>query len=288
MLVKAIPFPNFDPVAVSLGPIFGYGPIDIKWYGLAYVAGLVLGWLYIRRLLATNRLWRNDTPPFEPARTDDLLLYMTVGVVLGGRLGYVLFYEPATYLADPVKILMIHKGGMAFHGALVGTILAIWLFSRNHRVNFWSASDLCAAAVPLGLFFGRIANFINGELFGRVTDVPWGMVFPHAKEFHAAVEPALRHPSQLYQAAMEGLILFIVLRVLTHHRDALKTPGVVGGAFIAGYGIARIIGEFFREPHAGHFLNVGPFTAGQFYSLPMVLGGLFLIWRARRAAVATA
>jgi phosphatidylglycerol:prolipoprotein diacylglycerol transferase len=288
MLVKAIPFPNFDPVAVSIGPIFGYGPIDIKWYGLAYVAGLVLGWLYIRKLVATDRLWRNDKPPFIPDKVDDLLLYMTAGVVLGGRLGYVLLYQPETYLANPIEILMINKGGMAFHGALVGTIAAIWLFARNQGVNMWSTGDLCAAAVPIGLFFGRIANFINGELFGRASDAPWAMVFPDAWKLHAAVEPQTRHPSQLYEAALEGIVLFLILRFLTHHRDALKMPGIVGGVFLAGYGAARIIAEFFREPHAGHWLNVGPFTAGQFYSLPMVLIGLALIWRARRAVLTPA
>lgn len=284
MTVLAIPYPNFDPVAISIGPVFGYGPIDIKWYGLAYVAGLVLGWLYIRRLLATPRLWRADTPPFAVSKVDDLLLYMTAGVILGGRLGYVLLYQPETYFADPIQILMVNRGGMAFHGALVGTIVAIWLFARNHAVNLWSTGDLCAAAVPIGLFFGRLANFINGELFGRVSDVPWAMVFPDAYKLHAAVEPATRHPSQLYEAAMEGLILFLVLRVFTHYRDALKTPGIVGGVFLAGYGVARIIAEFFREPHAGHALNIGPFTAGQMYSLPMVVIGLYLIWRARTAA----
>lgn len=283
MLALAISFPQFDPVAISFGPFFGLGPIDIKWYGLAYVAGLILGWLYIRKLLATPRLWRNETPPFDVAKVDDLLLYMTAGVILGGRLGYVLFYEPGTYFADPVSILMINKGGMAFHGALLGTIAAIWLFSRNQGVNLWSTGDLCAAAVPIGLFFGRIANFINGELFGRVSDVPWAMVFPDAWKLHAAVEPATRHPSQLYEAAMEGLILFLVLRVLTHSRGALKTPGIVGGVFLAGYGTARIIAELFREPHAGHFLNIGPFTAGQMYSIPMVIVGALLIMRALRA-----
>ena len=208
---------------------------------------------------------------------------MTAGVILGGRLGYVLLYEPGTYFADPVSILMINKGGMAFHGALLGTIAAIWLFARNQGVNLWSTGDLCAAAVPIGLFFGRIANFINGELFGRASDVPWAMVFPDAWKLHAAVEPQTRHPSQLYEAAMEGLILFLVLRVLTQHRDALKTPGIVGGVFLAGYGIARIIAEFFREPHAAHALNIGPVTAGQMYSIPMVIVGVLLVMRAVRA-----
>lgn len=284
MSVLAIAYPNFDPVAVSIGPVFGYGPLDIKWYGLAYVAGLILGWAYIRRLLSTPRLWQSDTPPFAVTKVDDLLLYMTAGVILGGRLGYVLLYQPETYFADPLQILMVHRGGMAFHGALIGTVAAIWLFSRNNGVNLLSTGDLCSTAVPIGLFFGRLANFINGELFGRVSDVPWAMVFPDAYKLHAAVEPATRHPSQLYESAMEGLILFLVLRFLTHHRDALKTPGIVSGVFLAGYGTARIIGEFFREPNAGHALNLGPFTAGQFYSVPMVIIGVYLVWRAQKTA----
>lgn len=286
MLPLAISYPHFDPVAISIGPVFGYGPIDIKWYGLAYAAGLILGWLYIRRLLSTPRLWAGDKAPMPVVKVDDLLLYMTAGVVIGGRLGYVLLYQPGTYLADPLEILAIHRGGMSFHGALVGTIGAIWLFARNHGVSFWSTSDVCTASVPIGLFFGRIANFINGELFGRVSDVPWSMVFPDAVKLHSAVEPATRHPSQLYEAALEGLVLFFLLRYLTYHRDALKTPGLIAGVFLAGYGIARIVGEVFREPHAGHVLNVGPLTAGMIYSLPMVLLGGYVIWRSRRAALA--
>lgn len=286
MVVFEIPYPHFDPVAVSIGPLFGYGPIDIKWYGLAYVAGLILGWVYIRHLLATVRLWRDGQPPFAVSKVDDLLLYMTAGVVLGGRLGYVLLYQPDTYFANPIEILMVNRGGMAFHGALIGTIVAIWLFARNNNVNLLSTGDLCAAAVPIGLFFGRLANFINGELFGRVSDVPWAMVFPDAWKLHGAVEPATRHPSQLYEAALEGLTLFLILRFLTHHRDALKSPGLVSGVFLAGYGVARIVGEFFREPHALHLLNVGPFTAGQMYSVPMVVIGLWLIWRTQRPSVA--
>lgn len=286
MTVLAIPFPQFDPVAISLGPLFGIGPIDVKWYGLAYVAGLVLGWFYIRHLVKTGSLWRNNEPPFPVAKVDDLLLYMTAGVILGGRLGYILLYQPGTYLANPLEILMINKGGMAFHGALVGTALAIWIFARQHKVSVLSTGDLCAAAVPIGLFFGRIANFINGELFGRQSDVPWAMVFPNAALYHPAVEPATRHPSQLYEAALEGLLLFLVLRYLTHHRDALKEPGIVAGVFLAGYGVARIIGEFFREPHAVHLMNIGPFTAGQVYCVPMVLAGAYLLYRSRRPAAA--
>jgi len=274
MNALAIPFPNFDPVAFALGPI------SIKWYGLAYLFGLLIGWAYIRRLLSQPRLWANNAPPFGVAKVDDLLLYMTLGVVLGGRLGYVILYEPETYLASPLDIFAVWKGGMSFHGALVGCGLAIWLFARNGQVSFLSSLDLCTASVPLGLVFGRLANFINGELFGRVTDVPWAMVFPHAKLLYPAVEPAPRHPSQLYEAALEGVVLFLVLRLLTHRFGALKQPGVISGAFLVGYALARSTAEFFREPH----FMVGPLTAGQIYSLPMLLLGLFFIWRARQQA----
>jgi phosphatidylglycerol:prolipoprotein diacylglycerol transferase len=276
MTLYAIAFPNFDPVAISIGPL------AIKWYGLSYLAGLILGWAYIRRLLATPRLWRDNTPPFAVTKVDDLLLYITLGVVLGGRLGYVLLYEPGAYLAAPLDVLAVWKGGMSFHGAFVGCALAIWLFARRQGVSMFSTTDLCTAAVPIGLFFGRLANFINGELFGRVTDVPWAMVFPHAAALYPNVEPATRHPSQLYEAALEGLALFLVLRLLTHAFGALKSPGLVTGTFLTGYALARSFAEAFREPHAVHLFNVGPFTAGQVYSLPMLAVGLYLIWRARR------
>ncbi|HYD15889.1 MAG TPA: prolipoprotein diacylglyceryl transferase [Hyphomicrobium sp.] len=278
MIAFAIPFPDFDPVAISF---WGF---SIKWYGLAYLVGLVLGWAYIRRLLQQPNLWRNNTPPFSVAKVDDLLLYITLGVVLGGRLGYVFLYEPSAYLAAPLDILAVWKGGMSFHGAFIGSTLAIWLFAINNRVSTLSTGDLVTASVPIGLFFGRLANFINGELFGRVTDVPWAMVFPHAKALYPEVEPATRHPSQLYEAALEGLVLFLVLRLLTHKFEALKSPGLVAGTFLTGYALARSFSEIFREPHAVHFFNIGPFTAGQVYCLPMLLGGLYLIWRARQEA----
>ncbi len=270
-----IPFPGIDPVALQIGPV------AIKWYGLAYLAGLLLGWLYIRRLLEEPKLWAGDRPPFEPAKVDDLLLYITAGVVLGGRLGFVLFYEPSYYLANPQDIIAVWKGGMSFHGALVGCGVAIWLFGRRNDVSAWSTMDLCTAAVPIGLFFGRIANFINGELFGRATTMPWGMVFPEASLHYPAVEPTPRHPSQLYEAALEGLILFLVLRLLTHRYGALKRPGTVTGAFLIGYALARSIAELFREPHFAHAFNVGPHTAGIVYSIPMLLAGMFVVYLAR-------
>jgi phosphatidylglycerol:prolipoprotein diacylglycerol transferase len=274
MSLLAIPFPQIDPVA------FEIGPFAVKWYGLAYMAGLLLGWLYIRRLLNEPALWPQGCAPFPPAKVDDLLLYMTLGVLLGGRLGFVLLYEPSYYMHHPEDVLAVWRGGMAFHGALVGSILAIWLFSYRNGLNPLSTGDLCAAAVPIGLFFGRLANFINGELYGRPSDVPWAMVFPEATLTHPPAIP--RHPSQLYEALLEGLVLFLVLRFLTHRRGALKSPGLVGGAFLAGYGVARSFSELFREPHAGHALNIGPLTAGQLYSLVMIVLGAYLLWRARR------
>ncbi|MEE8308803.1 MAG: prolipoprotein diacylglyceryl transferase [Hyphomicrobium sp.] len=264
-----------DPVAVQIGPI------AIKWYGLAYLAGLLLGWLYIRRLLSQTKLWADDRPPFLPQKVDDLLIYMVAGVLIGGRLGFVLFYEPSYYLDNPLDIFAVWKGGMAFHGGLFGSGVAIWIFSRRNGINPWSTSDLCTATVPIGIFFGRIANFINGELFGRPTDAPWGMVFPEARLHYPNVEPTARHPSQLYEAMLEGLLLFIVLRILTHYYGALKRPGLVSGTFLVGYALARSTAELFREPHFAHSLNIEPLTVGIAYSIPMLLLGLFVIYFAR-------
>lgn len=281
-VAAALTFPAIDPIAIEIGPL------AIKWYGLSYMAGLLIGWYYIRRLIQQPALWTNNTPPLSLERVDDLLLYVTVGVIVGGRLGFVLFYEPSYYLANPSDILAVWKGGMSFHGALVGSILTISLFAVRNGINVFSATDLCAAAVPIGLFFGRVANFVNGELFGRISDVPWAMVFPEARLMYPAVEPATRHPSQLYEAALEGIALFVVLRVLTHSFDALKRPGLVGGTFLFGYGLARAFAEFFREPHADHPLNFGFITAGQIYSLPMIALGLVLILMARRRGAVVA
>ena len=275
MTIWAIPFPDIDPVAVQIGPI------AIKWYGLAYLAGLLLGWLYIRRLLSQTKLWAAERPPFLPQKVDDLLIYMVAGVLIGGRLGFVLFYEPSYYLENPLDIFAVWKGGMAFHGGLFGSGVAIWIFSRRNGINPWSTSDLCTATVPIGIFFGRIANFINGELFGRPTDVPWGMVFPEARLHYPDVEPTARHPSQLYEAMLEGLLLFIVLRILTHYYGALKRPGLVSGIFLVGYALARSTAELFREPHFAHSLNIEPLTVGIAYSIPMLLLGLSVIYFAR-------
>lgn len=271
MTLLTIPFPALNPVA------FEFGPLSVKWYGLAYLAGLLLGWFYVKRLLQQDRLWPGGKAPFAVTKADDLLLYMTVGVLLGGRMGYVLFYEPAYFLKHPLDIPAVWHGGMAFHGALLGSILAIILFARSVGARAFSVLDLCAAAVPMGLLFGRLANFINGELWGRPTNVPWAMVFPGS-------DGVPRHPSQLYEAALEGLVLFLVLRYLTHSRLALQRPAMVGGTFMLGYGLARSFCEFFREPDPGHWLTLGPFTAGIFYSLPMMAAGLWGIYMATRQA----
>ncbi len=276
MSFLAIPFPGLDPVAFSIGPL------SVKWYGLAYMAGLLLGWLYIRKLLGTSGIWAKATPPFGIERVDDLLLYMTLGVIAGGRLGFVLFYEPGYYLANPIDIPAIWKGGMAFHGALLGCGAAIWLFAHNNKLNPYSAMDLCAAAVPIGLLFGRLANFINGELWGRPTNVWWGMVFPEAKFYFPNSEPQPRHPSQLYEAGLEGLALFLILRFMTHKLRALEQPGQVTGAFLAGYGVFRSFCELYRQPDPLHALTYYGLTPGIAYSIPMVMLGAWFVWRARR------
>jgi phosphatidylglycerol---prolipoprotein diacylglyceryl transferase len=271
----AIPYPAIDPVALRIGPL------AVKWYGLAYVAGLLLGRFYVKALLQQGRLWPSEKRPFTPDKVDDLLLFMTVGVLLGGRLGYVLFYQPQFFLTHPLEIVAVWNGGMSFHGALLASIVAVVVFARRVGADPWSVMDLAAAAAPMGLFFGRLANFINAELWGRASTVPWAMVFPDAG-------PLPRHPSQLYEALTEGLVLFAGLWWLTHRRQALRTPGVIGGAFLVGYGLARSFCEFFREPDAGHILTVGPFTAGIFYSLPMVLVGVLAIRAAGKRSSAPA
>ena len=271
-ILLALAFPAIDPVALRLGPV------AIKWYGLAYMAGLLLGWHYLRRLLDTPLLWPQDKAPFSRESTDDLLLMMTVGIIAGGRLGHVVLYHPAEYLSDPMEILRIWNGGMSFHGGLAGAAIACWLFARRNGAGILSVFDACSAVVPFGLFFGRIANFINVEYWGTITNMPWGMVFPNRA---AGLFP--RHPSQLYEAICEGVIVFLVLRWLTHSRLALKHPGWVTGAFLVSYAIARMFCEIFREPEEGAPFNFGLVTTGMVYSLPMLVIGAMLIQRARKS-----
>ena len=269
MNLLVIPFPQFDPVALAIGPI------SVKWYGLAYMAGLLLGWLYIRRLLDQPQLWRDDRPPFLISKVDDLLLYVTVGVVVGGRLGHVLFYEPAYYAAHPLQVFEIWRGGMAFHGGLLGTALAMWLFARRNSVSVWSVMDLVSAAVPFGLFFGRLANFVNSEIVGSKTSVPWAMVFP-------GWGPDPRHPAMIYEALLEGVVLFLILRFFTHSKLTLKSPGLTTGIFLVGYGAFRIFCELFKIVDYRLFVPDVPITKGMVYSVPMILLGLWFIHIAKK------
>jgi phosphatidylglycerol:prolipoprotein diacylglycerol transferase len=265
----AIPFPSIDPIAVS------FGPFAIRWYGLAYFAGIVIGWWYARRLVANERLWGGRPAPMTSGDIDDFLLWLVVGIVAGGRVGYALFYQPGHFLDDPLGFFRLWEGGMSFHGGLAGVILAMTIFALMRKIPMLSLFDVSAASVTFGLFFGRVANFINGELWGRTTDVPWGMVFPTGG-------PLPRHPSQLYEAALEGVLLFIALRILTHGFLSLTRPGLTGGAFIAGYGIARIAIEFVREPDAQLGFFVGGLTMGMMLSIPMVIVGVAAMLLARR------
>jgi phosphatidylglycerol:prolipoprotein diacylglycerol transferase len=281
----AIPFPPVHPVAVELGPL------AVHWYGLAYFAGIVIGWLYARSVVADERLWGGVPAPMTLRDIDDFLLWATIGIIVGGRLGNVLFYDPSAYLADPLAILRIWEGGMAFHGGLIGVILAVIIFAWRRKIPVLSLLDVAAAATPIGLFFGRIANFINAELWGRLTDAPWGVIFCNAtiEATHGGVCPAgmvPRHPSQLYEAALEGILLFLVLRFLTHHAGSLRRPGLTGGGFVAGYGLCRITAEFFREPDPLLEQLTGFLTMGMVLSLPMVLIGLGAMALAMRRAPA--
>ena len=258
-----------DPVLIE------FGPLAIRWYALAYIAGILLGWWYARRLVSNFALWAPSAPAMDKAALDDFLLWMTLGIVLGGRIGYILFYNSDIYLNNPLEALKIWQGGMSFHGGFIGSIVAIVLFARSKNVRIWSLLDICAACTPIGLFFGRLANFINAELWGRTTDVPWAFVFPGAG-------PHPRHPSQLYEAAFEGIILFIVLCILTDTIKAFTKPGLVAGTFTAGYGLSRFIVEFFREPDAHIGFLAGGLTMGMMLSLPMIALGLWGVLGAQK------
>ena len=267
-----IAFPEIDPIALQLGPL------AVRWYGLAYFAGILLGWWYARRLVSDARLWGGRISPPTVSDVDDFLLWLVLGIILGGRLGYALFYQPGHFLDDPLGFFRLWEGGMAFHGGMMGVIVAVIVFSLRRGISILSLLDVAAASVPFGLFFGRLANFINGELWGRPSDVPWAMVFPSGG-------PEPRHPSQLYEAMLEGVLLFVILRLLTHRALSLGRPGLTGGAFIAGYGAARIFVEFFREPDQQLGYLAGFVTMGMLLSLPMLLiGSAAIIWATRKPA----
>ena len=267
--LAALPFPQIDPVIVQLGPL------AIHWYGLGYVVGLLFAWWYAKRMGSDDRLWGPSGSPISAVDIDDFLLWAAAGVVLGGRLGYILFYDFAKYAANPAGIFAVWEGGMSFHGGLAGVTIAMIIFSRRRGFSAWSLFDVIAASAPVGFGLVRVTNFINSELWGRPTDVPWAFVFPKGG-------PEPRHPSQLYEAALEGLVLFIVLRILTHSAFKLRQPGFVAGAMISGYGLSRIFVEFFRQPdaHIG-YLAGGWLTMGMILSSPMVLLGIWAMTSAR-------
>ncbi|MDP4024092.1 prolipoprotein diacylglyceryl transferase [Methylobacterium sp. NEAU 140] len=276
MPLLALPFPAIDPVAIAVGPI------TIKWYALAYIAGLLGGWFYARRLVMADSLWGVVKRP-QVVDIDDLVVWVALGVVLGGRLGYVLFYNLPMYIADPIEIFAIRNGGMSFHGGFLGAILAFLLFARAKNLNGYTLLDIGAVVVPIGLFFGRLANFVNGELWGRIApDFPYAIVFPTGG-------PLPRHPSQLYEALTEGLLLFIVMAVAVR-RFGFRKPGLLGGIFVLDYALARTVCEFFREPDAqlGYLFgdHLGPLgggvTMGMLLCLPMALVGLTYIVLAAR------
>jgi phosphatidylglycerol---prolipoprotein diacylglyceryl transferase len=258
-------YPHIDP------EIFRVGPFALRWYSLAYVAGIMLGWWWMARFTT-----RHPTP-FTRRDVDDFVVWVALGIILGGRIGYVLFYNLDFYLGHPSQILKVWEGGMSFHGGLLGVILAIVLFTRRRKINLFSFADYIACVVPFGLFFGRLANFINGELWGRVSDVPWAMVFPGAGDLP-------RHPSQLYEAALEGGVLFAVLNFFMLRTNARAFPGMINGMFFVLYGVFRYLVEFIRVPDEQVGLLWGSISMGQLLSLPMIGFGLWLIVSSRRRA----
>ncbi|WP_163847011.1 prolipoprotein diacylglyceryl transferase [Pseudooceanicola aestuarii] len=292
-MLATIPFPDISPEIFTLR-LFGM-EFALRWYAMAYLVGIVLGWQLARTALRRVTLWPGNTPPMRQAQLDDLLTWLILGIILGGRLGYTLFYQPAYYLSHPLEILRIWEGGMAFHGGALGVLVALLIFARLHRIPTLSAADVLALGTPPGLLLGRIANFINAELWGRPTDAPWGVVFPGQGALCPDGTACARHPSQVYEAGLEGLILGALLIALAFGTGALKRPGLLTGVFVAGYGAARFVVEFFRladaqfitpgNPH-GHVLRLTDtigVTMGQMLSLPMVIVGLALIlWAARR------
>ena len=292
-----IPFPNISPEIFSIS-VFGF-ELALRWYALAYIAGILIGWRMVVMSVKTSRLWIKNQPVMTPTQIEDLLTWVILGVIFGGRLGYVLFYQPSYYLQNPTEIVYVWQGGMAFHGGLIGVIVAGLVFTMRYKIPKLSTADVLALGVPPGLLLGRMANFINAELWGRPTDLPWGVAFPTqaAQLCPEVIGVCARHPSQLYEALLEGLILGGVLLWLVWRRDAYKNPGLIAGTFFLGYGIARFAVEFVRQPDAqfvsagnplGLALELGGYglTMGQLLSVPMIGLGLYLIRQARRMRIA--
>lgn len=299
MLPAVLTYPNLDPVIfqIALGPV----TLALRWYALAYIGGFLIAWGLVLRMIARPALWGADGPPMTREQPEQLLTWVIVGVILGGRLGFVLFYQPGYYIAHPAEIPLIWQGGMSFHGGFAGSVVGGWLYTRKHQLAAWSVGDLMAASTAPGLFLGRIANFINNELWGRPSHAPWAVAFPG--EAAQTCPPdwtgiCARHPSQLYEAALEGLLLGLVIW-LAVRRGAFRMPGFTIGLFVAGYGVARFIVEHFRladhqfitpDNPFGHVLRLrtGPdawgLTMGQLLSTPMIAVGLAIMWWAWRRA----
>lgn len=268
MALLALPFPVIDPVLIAVGPL------AIRWYALAYIGGFLFGWWLAKRLVATDRLWPAGRAPFAPAVIDDAIVWAALAGILGGRLAFVFVYNLDYYLANPTAILAVWEGGMAFHGGIVGAVVGLLIFARRNSLPLLPLIDLAAIVAPIGIALGRLANFIKPELWGRVTDVPWGIIFPGAG-------PEPRHPSQIYQALTEGLLLFAVL-LLIARSGGLKRPGLLAGCFGIGYGLARSFGELFRQPDPQLGFLVAGATMGQLLSVPLIAVGLWLVLRSRR------
>ena len=260
-----IPFPDIDPVAFSVGPVI------IRWYALAYLAGFLIGWRYVMYLAGLDK----EKPVISKIDVDDFLPWMILGVILGGRVGYTLFYNFDLYMHDPLEVLKIWHGGMSFHGGAAGAIVAMIAYCKKRGMPLLRFTDLICCAVPIGLFFGRIANFVNAELYGRMTDVPWAVVFPGGGDIP-------RHPSQLYEALLEGAILFTVMAILVHRNAIRVRAGFLSGLFLAGYGISRLVIEFFREPDTQIGYLAEMFTMGQLLCVPMIAAGLYFMLRAKK------
>ncbi|PZU90279.1 MAG: prolipoprotein diacylglyceryl transferase [Shinella sp.] len=270
-LLSILTFPAIDPIAFSIGPL------AIHWYGLAYVCGIMLGWAVARSLVRNEKLWPGNTSPCTVAHLDDFLVWVAIGIVVGGRLGYIFFYDMPSVIADPIRAIEVWNGGMSFHGGFAGATLAMILFARRHTIPIWSLFDIVASVAPIGICFGRVANFVNGELWGRPSNVPWAMAFPTGGPFP-------RHPSQLYEALLEGLLMFVLLQIIGR-TGGFRMRGLVTGCFVSLYAVARITIEFFREPDPQlGYLAGGWLTMGMVLSLPMLAVGLWALWRARRAA----
>jgi len=262
LVLPVIPFPAIDPVLISIGPF------AVRWSALAYIVGIIGGWFYARAIISSQKLWGGPAP-LTVTDFDDFVIWITLGIILGGRIGYVLLYNLAHFAANPLEIVLFWNGGMSFHGGVTGCIVAVVLFALRRGIPMLSLGDVTAAVAPIGLFLGRLANFINGELWGRPADVPWAMVFPHGG-------PIPRHPSQLYEAALEGVVLFIVVGLLVRS-GALKRPGIVTGVFAIGYGLARSTCELFREPDAQLGFLWGGLTMGMLLCIPLILGGIAIL-----------